>query len=679
MTRARGRLRPGRRGGGDDRRDQLLPRVRLRPAGRERADPRVDVRRGDRRAPRRPPRADHRRQSARWSTSPRRSSRPPRAPQLTSPPPISTYGFQKLASEYFAKGAWEQYQLPYTIVRPFNCVGIGERRARPRHRHHERQREAGAAATSCPTSCTRSSRARTRSTSWATGDQVRHYTYGGDLAHGIRLAMESPAARQRRLQPLDRGVDDGARAGRGDLAQGPRRRPAVPLRQRPAVRARRPAARPGRPQGARGARLRGDDLARRRCSTRSSRGSARKLEAGTALMTDARRSRSSCPSSRKARRSSPCSGRSTRGVATPHEILVVYDFDEDPTVPGHRAAAAELPAVRGLRNDLGRGVLNAMKAGHRRVAGAVRPDLDGRRLRRAARRRSDGRARARRRGRRLGVALHARRPPDRRAAAQAADEPDRRADAPLVRRRRRPTTRPTTSSSTRAASSTRSTIESTAGFELALELTVKATIAGRRVAEVPTTWRDRTAGAEQLQAPQVAAALPALVLGGLPRTARPDRRVERACALGRLRARRVFGGIARSQSGGFWARRGRLGQAPSDTGGTDPGASESPIGDPYVAMTRRSSIGDGTSTRLRFGVDAGRQRIGRAEHDERARQVRALGVQLAAREQQSHVPDQREREDRRRPPRPRSGRRATGIVGRPIRLAAAISARIPDR
>ena len=40
----------------------------------------------------------------------------------------------------------------------------------------------------------------------------------------------------------------------------------------------------------------------------------------------------------------------------------------------------------------------------------------------------------------------------------------------------------------------RSTIESTAGFELALELTVKATLAGRRVAEVPTTWRDRTAG-----------------------------------------------------------------------------------------------------------------------------------------------------------------------------------------
>ena len=45
------------------------------------------------------------------------------------PPPLSSYGFQKLAVEYFARAAWDQYQLPYTIVRPFNCVGIGEGRA----------------------------------------------------------------------------------------------------------------------------------------------------------------------------------------------------------------------------------------------------------------------------------------------------------------------------------------------------------------------------------------------------------------------------------------------------------------------------------------------------------------------------------------------------------------------
>ena len=59
-ARARRRLRPGRRRGGDDRRDQLLPRVRLRPAGRERADPGVDVRRRDRGPSRRASRADRR-------------------------------------------------------------------------------------------------------------------------------------------------------------------------------------------------------------------------------------------------------------------------------------------------------------------------------------------------------------------------------------------------------------------------------------------------------------------------------------------------------------------------------------------------------------------------------------------------------------------------------------------
>src|SRR5262249_12358302 len=49
--------------------------------------------------------------------------------QRKIPPPLSSYGFQKLAVEYFARAAWDQYRLPYTIVRPFNCVGIGESRA----------------------------------------------------------------------------------------------------------------------------------------------------------------------------------------------------------------------------------------------------------------------------------------------------------------------------------------------------------------------------------------------------------------------------------------------------------------------------------------------------------------------------------------------------------------------
>ena len=74
------------------------------------------------------------------------------------------------------------------------------------------------------------------------------------------------------------------------------------------------------------------------------------------------------------------------GIATDHEILVVYDFDEDPTVPVIERLHAEIPAIRGLRNDLGRGVLNAMKAGIAASRGDVRADLDGRWFRRAAHR-----------------------------------------------------------------------------------------------------------------------------------------------------------------------------------------------------------------------------------------------------------------------------------------------------
>jgi dolichol-phosphate mannosyltransferase len=58
------------------------------------------------------------------------------------------------------------------------------------------------------------------------------------------------------------------------------------------------------------------------------------------------------------------------GITTPHELVVVYDFDEDTTVPVVTRLAAEIPNLRGLRNDLGRGVLNAMKAG---IAGTTGP------------------------------------------------------------------------------------------------------------------------------------------------------------------------------------------------------------------------------------------------------------------------------------------------------------------
>jgi len=42
-------------------------------------------------------------------------------------------------------------------------------------------------------------------------------------------------------------------------------------------------------------------------------------------------------------------------------------------------------------------------------------------------------------------------------------------------------------------------VESVAGFELGLELTVKAFLNGYRITEIPSTWRDRTAGTSRFR------------------------------------------------------------------------------------------------------------------------------------------------------------------------------------
>jgi nucleoside-diphosphate-sugar epimerase len=117
----------------------------------------------------------------------------PEGAEKTSPPPISTYGFQKLASEYFAAGAYEQFKLPYTIVRPFNCVGIGERRA-VRDTDIMSGNVKLALSHVVPDLVLKVMKGQDPLHILGEGNQVRHYTYGGDLAHGIRLAMESPKA-----------------------------------------------------------------------------------------------------------------------------------------------------------------------------------------------------------------------------------------------------------------------------------------------------------------------------------------------------------------------------------------------------------------------------------------------------------------------------------------------------
>ncbi len=117
----------------------------------------------------------------------------PEGAQLASPPPVSTYGFQKLSAEYFAKGASEQYGLPYTILRPFNCVGIGERRAL-RDSNVMSGNVQLALSHVVPDLAHKVIAGQDPLHILGDGSQVRHYTYGGDLARGIVKAMESPRA-----------------------------------------------------------------------------------------------------------------------------------------------------------------------------------------------------------------------------------------------------------------------------------------------------------------------------------------------------------------------------------------------------------------------------------------------------------------------------------------------------
>jgi UDP-glucose 4-epimerase len=109
------------------------------------------------------------------------------------PPPLSSYGFQKLAVEYFARAAFDQYGLPFTIVRPFNCVGIGEMRARGEHEVLSGNVKL-AMSHVVPDLIQKIVKGQDPLHILGDGSQVRHYTYGGDLARGIVTAMEHPKA-----------------------------------------------------------------------------------------------------------------------------------------------------------------------------------------------------------------------------------------------------------------------------------------------------------------------------------------------------------------------------------------------------------------------------------------------------------------------------------------------------
>jgi len=182
-----------------------------------------------------------------------------------------------------------------------------------------------------------------------------------------------------------------------------------------------------------------------------------------------------------------------RHVPPPFRAMIVYDFDGDTTLPVARQMAQTRPWLCLVRNALGRGAANAIRAGFQAAASGpavvVMADLSddlatlprmlelyrlGNRIVCASRYVAGGRQLGgpwlkRTLSRMAGLSLHwfARLP------THDATNNFRLYDADLVREL---------------------SIESTQGFAVALELTVKAFARGERIAETPTTWRDRTAG-----------------------------------------------------------------------------------------------------------------------------------------------------------------------------------------
>lgn len=179
-------------------------------------------------------------------------------------------------------------------------------------------------------------------------------------------------------------------------------------------------------------------------------------------------------------------------IRSPHEILIVYDFEEDDTLPVIRAGFAELPHLRLVRNPR-RGALEAIKTGLQSASGdaavVVMADLaDDLRV-------VDAMYGLIRDG--CDMVCGSRYMPG-----------GRQIGGPLLKGLMSrvagvsahwvsgvPTHDITNSFKMYSRQVLdRIPVESTGGFELGLELLTKAYLMGLRIAEVPATWTDRAAG-----------------------------------------------------------------------------------------------------------------------------------------------------------------------------------------
>jgi glycosyltransferase involved in cell wall biosynthesis len=181
----------------------------------------------------------------------------------------------------------------------------------------------------------------------------------------------------------------------------------------------------------------------------------------------------------------------------PHEILVVYDFDEDNTLPAIEQMADKPQNLRLIKNESG-GVLNAIKAGFLAASGDVivttMADLsdDPADIPAMVQKCREGASvvagsRYVRGGRQIGG------PVIKRFLSRAAS-------LSLYWVAGVNTHDATSNFRAYRTDFIRSVeIESCKGFEIATELTVKAHLSGKQIDEVPTTWHDRTAGTSRFK------------------------------------------------------------------------------------------------------------------------------------------------------------------------------------
>ncbi|MBE7415149.1 MAG: glycosyltransferase family 2 protein [Deltaproteobacteria bacterium] len=182
-------------------------------------------------------------------------------------------------------------------------------------------------------------------------------------------------------------------------------------------------------------------------------------------------------------------------VRTPHNVLIVYDFEEDNTLPVVRemAARGEVAGLALVRNKYGRGVLNAIKTGFesadREAVLVVMADLsddlavvDGMYAKLKAGYGVVCGSRYMKGGRQIGG-------PFLKKALS------RTAGLTLHLIAGIPTHDATNSFKMYSKELLDNIeIESTGGFELGMELVIKAHFKGYGVTEVPSTWKDRVEG-----------------------------------------------------------------------------------------------------------------------------------------------------------------------------------------